>query len=252
MRRLAEMTTHEAGAAVERGSIVVLPVGAIEQHGEGMPLGTDTIRAEGVARLVCDELGDLTVIGPTVPVGVSPHHLAFPGTITLRPATFAAVVTEYIESLASHGFRRFLVVTGHGGNNATLGTVAQDLLRDRPDLELAWTPVTSLAPQQVAATDPSEVHGHSGEAETAQMLHLSPGLVHTDRLAPGTTTLDQLDDLAALARRAGQPTLALPYDRLSPSGVLGDPTTATAEQGRAIVDEVVRRIVDFVREWSLT
>lgn len=252
MTRLAEMTTHEAAVAVERGTVLVLPAGAMEQHGEGMPLATDTIRAERIAERVAADLGDRVVIGPTIPVGVSPHHLAFAGTITLRPATFAAVVTEYVDSLASHGWRRFLVITGHGGNNATLGTVAQDLLRDRPDLEFAWTPVTSLAPTQVAATDPSEVHGHSGEAETAQMLHLAPDLVHTDRLSPGTTRLDELDDLAALARRSGQPTIALPYDRLSPSGVLGDPTTATADQGRAIVDEVVRRITTFVREWSHT
>lgn len=248
-RRLGHMTTGEAAAAAAAGTVVVLPVGAFEQHGPGLPLATDQIRAEAVADRVADALQDRVVVGPGLPVGVSPHHLAFAGTVSLPPALFAAVLREYVESLASHGWRRFLVVTGHGGNNAALGTLAQELLRDRPDVELAWTPVTALARTALDAMDVSDVHGHSGEAETAQMLHVAPELVRRDALAPGTTRSAQLDPLARLARSVTHPALALPYDRLSASGVLGDPTVATADEGRAIVDEVVGRLVDFVKSW---
>ncbi|GAA1241735.1 creatininase family protein [Janibacter melonis] len=252
MTRLAEMTSAEAAQAAQRGAVLVLPVGAVEQHGPALPLGTDTIRAEAVVDRLVDALDELVVVGPTVPVGVSPHHLAFPGTMTLRPATFAAVLTDYVDSLARHGWRRVLVVTGHGGNNATLGVVAQDVLRDHPEVELAWAPVTPLAPDALGAMDRAEVTGHCGEAETAQMLHLAPDLVRSDRLAAGTTVPGQLDPFARLSRGAAHPAVALPYDRLSASGVLGDPTSATAEDGRAVVDEVVRRLADFVREWSTT
>lgn len=247
--RLAEMTTAEATEAVRSAPVVILPAGAFEQHGPGMPLATDLVRAEAVAERVAAELGGRAVIGPVLPVGVSPHHLAFAGTVSLSTGTFAAVVREYVGALAAHGWRKILVITGHGGNNAALGTVAQDLLADRPDLEFAWTPVTPLAADVVAGMDVSEVHGHCGEAETAQMLAVAPHLVHRDRLAPGTVHRTQLDALGALSRRPGHPTLAVRYDRLSPSGVLGDPRRATARDGHAVVDAVVVRIVDFVKEW---
>ena len=141
-----------------------------------------------------------------------------------------------------------LVVTGHGGNNATLATVAQDLLATRPDLEFAWTPLTALASDVVSEMDVSEVHGHSGEAETAQMCHIAPQLVRTDLLTPGTTRLDELDPLARLARQSPV-TLSLRYDRLSANGVLGDPRNATAEDGKALVDAIVARITHFVEGW---
>ncbi|MFE4826629.1 creatininase family protein [Streptomyces sp. NPDC056672] len=247
--RLAEMTTLEAAEAVTASPVVIIPAGAFEQHGPGMPLATDTIRAEGVADRVAAALAGRAVIGPPLPVGVSPHHLAFAGTVTLTTTTLAAVVREYVESLHRHGWRKILVVTGHGGNNATLGTVAQDLLTTHPDLQFAWSPVTALAADVVSGMGVSEVHGHSGEAETAQMLHLAPGLVHTDRLVAGTTSTSQLDPLPRLSRHGSHPALAVRYDRISDNGILGDPRRATAEDGQAVVDAVVVRLVAFVKEW---
>lgn len=247
--RLAELTTQEAEESVRRGDVVVLPTGALEQHGPALPLGTDVIRAEAVCERLAEALPDQVVIAPALPLGVSPHHLAFAGTVSLRPATFCRVLREYIDCLAGHGWTRFLVVTGHGGNNAALGTLAHDLLHDRPDLEFAWTPITSVAADAVADLGVSEVHGHCGEAETAQMLYVAPALVRTDLLAPGTTRLDELDGLPRLARRPGHPTLAVRYDRLSADGVLGDPRRVTADDGRTIIDLATRRIADFVSAW---
>jgi creatinine amidohydrolase len=242
------MTTVEAADAVAAGCVVIIPAGAFEQHGPGMPLATDMIRAEHVVERVAARLGGRAVIGPGVPVGVSPHHLAFAGTVTLTTSTFAAVIREYVDSLYRHGWRKILVVTGHGGNNATLTAVGQDLLTSHPGLQFAWTPVTPLA-RAVMPDDLSEVHGHSGEAETAQMLHLAPDLVHRDRLVKGTTTLDELDPVARLSRRDGHPSLPIRYDRLSANGVLGDPSAATEELGQSIVDTVVTRVAEFVTDW---
>ncbi|MGW0517599.1 creatininase family protein [Crossiella sp. NPDC003009] len=250
--RLGELTTEEAQAAVLASPVVLLPAGAFEQHGPGLPLATDLIRAEQVAELVAAKLAGRALIGPSLPVGVSPHHLAFTGTISLSTNTFATLVREYCESLYRHGWRRILVITGHGGNNAALGTVAQDFLATHPDLQFAWTPLTALAGAVVAEMNVSEVHGHSGEAETAQMLHLAPELVRTNLLIPGTVTLDQLTPLARLSRRDGHPKLALRYDRLSPNGVLGDPRRATARHGESIVDTVVDRIVGYLDDWLAT
>lgn len=250
--RLGEMTTEEAAAAVTESPLVLLPAGAFEQHGPGMPLATDLVRAEHVTQRVATELGRQAVIGPSLPVGVSPHHMNFAGTVTLTTTTFATVLREYVTSLYRHGWHRILVITGHGGNNATLTTVAQDLLTTHPELQFAWTPLTSLASDVVSEMDVSEVHGHSGEAETAQMLFHAAHLVHLDRLAPGTTRRTELDAAGAATLRSGPPKLTSPYDRLSRNGVLGDPRSATAEQGAAIVDAMVRRITDFATEWIKT
>lgn len=248
-RRLGELTTVEAADAVIASPVVLIPAGAFEQHGPGMPLATDLLRADHVVDRVAAAVGDRVVIGPPVPVGVSPHHLAFAGTITLSTTTFAAVIREYVDSLYRHGWRKVLVVTGHGGNNATLTAVGQDLLTTHPELQFAWTPLTPLAATVVSGMDVSEVHGHGGEAETAQMLHIAPNLVHRDRLEPGTTALAELDPVARLSRRDGHPSLTIRYDRLSRTGILGDPRTATAAAGNSIVDMVVARIADYVTEW---
>lgn len=246
---LCDMTTEEAATAADQSPLVLLPVGAFEQHGPALPLGTDLVRAEAVTARVAERLEGRAVIGPSVPVGVSPHHIAFPGTLSLSVTTFRTVLREYLEGLYRHGWRRVLVVTGHGGNNAALTTLAQDLLADLPDLEFAWTPLTSVAADVVARMPRGEVHGHSGEAETAQMLHVAPGLVREDRFASGTTRLEELDALSRLARRPGHPALQVRYDRLSANGVLGDPARATGEDGAAIVTAIVDRITGFVEEW---
>lgn len=246
--RLAELTTEEAARAVTASPLVLVPAGAFEQHGPGLPLATDSIRAERVADLVATALAGRAVVGPPLPVGVSPHHLGFAGTVTLTTTTFAAVVREYATSLHRHGWRKILVVNGHGGNNATLSTVAQDLLVSHPDLGFAWTPLTSLASDVVAGMEVSEVHGHSGEAETAQLRHLAPELVHEDRLVPGTTRRAELDPLGTLSRHTGI-TLPVPYDRLSRNGVLGDPRRSDADDGKSLVDAIVGRIVDFAEKW---
>ncbi|MBB3051662.1 creatinine amidohydrolase [Prauserella isguenensis] len=246
--RLAELTTEDAERAVTASPLVLLPAGAFEQHGPGLPLSTDLVRADRIAELVAAELDGRALLGPSLPVGVSPHHLAFAGTVSLTTTTFAAVVREYVESLHRHGWRKILVVNGHGGNNASLSTVAQDLLVTHPDLGFAWTPLTPLASDVVADMDVSEVHGHSGEAETAQLRRLAPELVHEKRLVPGTTRRAELDSLGTLSRQAAI-TFPVTYDRLSRNGVLGDPRRAAAGHGKSLVDAIVARIAGFAEEW---
>jgi creatinine amidohydrolase/Fe(II)-dependent formamide hydrolase-like protein len=242
--KLAEMTTDEAQQAVRRSPLVIVPVGAQEQHGGGMAMSTDTVRAVGVAERVAERLAGRAVIAPVVPYGVSPHHLAFAGTMSLSPATFMSIVRDVIASLHEHGWRRFLVITGHGGNNAALSVLAQEYVRS--ELMFAWTPITSVVSDLI--TDVSAVHGHAGEAETAQMLYLAPDLVQADRLEPGATTLDELSTPARLSRQTRGPRLSVGFDRYHKRGVLGDPRRATAEDGRLLVETAADRIAAFADE----
>ena len=245
--KLAEMTTDQARDAVRPAPLVIIPVGAQEQHGGGMAMSTDTVRAVGLAELVAARLDGRAVIAPPLNYGVSPHHMAFAGTVTLSPATFQSVLRDVVASLQQHGWSQFLVITGHGGNNAALSVLAQEYLL-QPDLTFAWTPITPVVSDLIAGMDVSQVHGHAGEAETAQMLYLAPELVQADLLESGATLLDELPPKARLSRQAQGPRLSVGFDAYHKRGVLGDPRRATAEDGRLLVETAADRIAAFADE----
>ncbi|GAB3708073.1 creatininase family protein [Mariniluteicoccus flavus] len=245
----AELTSPEAGELQQAGAVLVLPVGSLEQHGPALPLSTDTIRAESVAERLADRFGDSELLVlPALPYGVSPHHARLPGTLTLSPQLFCELIIELCCSMADTGWRKLFVINGHGGNQAALSLAQQEMMSRRPEFLFAWSPVTGLAKNSIGSLDTTEVTGHSGEAETAQMLALRPDLVRTDRLAPGATTLASLDAAPRLSRTS-PPSLAVTFDRYHPSGVLGDPTTATRDQGEAILSEVVDTLSGYLRSF---
>lgn len=242
--RLGERTAPEALAAQRAGALLVLPVGATEQHGPGLPLATDAIRAEAVADRVAAALAPRALVLPALPYGVSPHHARVVGTVTLTPVRFVEFVADLATSVADSGWTRLLVVNGHGGNAPALGVVQQTLLASRPELRFAWTNVSGLAPTATAAMPRTEVTGHAGESETAQMLAIAEHLVRVDALEPGATTLDALAPLPRLSR-VGQPSLAVHFDDYADPAILGDPRTATRAHGEAILDEAHDAIVAF-------
>ena len=257
IRSYAELTSLEVELAKDRASLLVLPVGACEQHGDGLPLGTDNIRAAHVARAVVDRLSVLderaggdqnrTFVLPGIDYGVSPHHRFLPGTINIGPQLFIDLVTSIVGQLADAGFDRLLVITGHGGNLSALGVVQQALLATHPDFVFAYAPVSGLATEATAALPRTEVSGHCGESETSQMLAIDESLVDSDHLNPGATRLDDLDPRARLSRTKS-PSTAVTFDRYADNGVLGDPRTATATAGEGILGEVVDRLVAYCQE----
>lgn len=257
IRSYAELTSLEVELAKDRASLLILPVGACEQHGDGLPLGTDNIRAAHVARAVVDRLSVLderaggdqnrTFVLPGIDYGVSPHHRFLPGTINIGPQLFIDLVTSIVGQLADAGFDRLLVITGHGGNLSALGVVQQALLATHPDFVFAYAPVSGLATEATAALPRTEVSGHCGESETSQMLAIDESLVDSGHLNPGATRLDDLDPRARLSRTKS-PSTAVTFDRYADNGVLGDPRTATAAAGEDILGEVVDRLVAYCQE----
>ncbi|GJE29371.1 creatininase family protein [Methylobacterium organophilum] len=248
-RAWADLTTRDVSTRDMSRAIAVLPVAAVEQHGPHLPLGTDTLIAEGylarVTALVPAEQ-DVLIL-PVQAVGKSDEHDSFPGTLTLTAETALAAWTGLGEGVLRAGCRKLVIVSSHGGNSALIDLVAGNLrARGMVAVTTSWSrlgvPEGLFPPQEVR-------HGiHAGGIETALMLALRPDLVRQDAIAdfvPRTRAMEQ--DFALL--RAGRPAaFAWKAEDLHPSGAIGDATLGSAEAGERLLDHGARLFVDLLAE----
>ncbi|MFT4083595.1 MAG: mycofactocin biosynthesis peptidyl-dipeptidase MftE [Nocardioides sp.] len=210
--------TDLTSPTVPRGTGVLVPVGSFEQHGPHLPMDTDTVVACAVAAELAPLVGGL--VGPAVPYGASGEHQSFAGTVSIGTEALTSVLVELGRSL-SEWAGQVLFVNGHGGNLAAL-RAAVDRLRFE-GRTAAWVPCAPAAGR--AGAD-----AHAGRLETSLMLHLAPTRVRLAAAARGNTTPlpELLPDLVAGGVAA-----------VSPNGVLGDPTGASAVEGAQILAEMV-------------
>jgi mycofactocin system creatininase family protein len=210
MRELASVTWTD----LPERPLVLVPVGSTEQHGPHLPLETDTLIASNVSKRLAEALGGY--VAPAISIGASGEHQGFPGVLSIGTDALRIVLVELVRSL-SHWAGRVVLVNGHGGNLAAV-TGAVDQFRaegHRAD----WVPCASGG------------DAHAGRSETSVMLHLAPWLVRPHRAEPGNTRplAELLPELQQHGVRA-----------LAPNGVLGDPTGATAAEGAALFEQMVR------------
>lgn len=204
--------------------VVCIPVGSCEQHGPHLPLHTDTVVAEALAAAMADQV-DQVLVGPTLTITASGEHAGFPGTLSIGTAVMTDVLIELVRS--ADWTDGVVLVNGHGGNrdavDAAVATCSAEGRR-----VLAWWP-------RLADRD-----AHAGRTETSLLLALRPDLVHLRLAAAGAT-----GPIGALAHelRAGG------VAAVSPNGVLGDPTGASAHEGRALLERLVDQLVDAVSAW---
>jgi mycofactocin precursor peptide peptidase len=210
---------------------LVVPVGSVEQHGPHLPLDTDTRIASAVARAVAEHMttvdGVPWVVAPAVAYGASGEHEGFPGTVSIGTPALQQLLVEFGRS-AMNWASRVVFVNGHGGNIQALCAAAA-LLRYE-GREVGWCPCS------VNGAD-----AHAGHTETSVLLHISPGTVRTNEWLPGNTA--PLAELLPAMRRGG-------IAAVSAVGVLGDPTTASGQEGARIFSEMVHACAERVSRWG--
>lgn len=233
--RLQLMTSDEVGHYLETSRGAIVPIGATEQHGPNGLIGTDAQCAEAVALGVGERTG--AVVAPVIAVGMSQHHLDFPGSMTLRPTTLIAVVRDMVVSLARNGFERFLFINGHGGNMATLGAAFGEINAE-----------VSLAPWSGRRRVRCEMHnwydGPNVRALSAELFgdqegrHATPSEVAvTQHLFPDAIKQAELGPLPAPARPHQD---AEDYRALYPDGRIGsNPGLATPAHGARLLETAI-------------
>lgn len=242
---LADLTTEEAKKIwlQVRGGVVA--IGSLEQHGPNLGMSVDTAIADALARRLAQRLAPRVVLLPAIPYGVSYHHMAFTGSLTLRAETLDAIVSDLVSSLAHHDVRCLIVVNGHGGNTAPLATTFGRLRFEGFRIAaLSWF---GLAGDEAARIARSPSYGHACEVETSIALALSPHLVRKNALAPGR--VKTLPFRHSEIRGPARAEASYRFEELTENGALGDARLATLEDGKRIVGTTLERAAAFAEDF---
>lgn len=218
--------------------LAVLPVGSTEQHGPHAPLGTDVLTAAAVAEAGVERYDGEAILGPAIPVGVAAEHRQFTGTLWVSEETFRRYVRETVESLASHGWDRVVLVNGHGGNVDALRELCGTLVRE----ETAYAvPFTWFDAAEYDDLDADVRMGHGGPVETSLLQHVHPDLVRAE-------CLDEAAEGGSAGWGEWQSGVNLAYDsaEFSENGVVGDPREGSSEVGERLLDGAAAALADLL------
>lgn len=247
-RNLVALSAPEAGQLVTPESVVLLPIGAIEQHGPHLPLDTDALLADAAARALMADPGqgvDLWVL-PTLAYSASAEHLFASGTMALSEPTFLAVLDDIGRSVATLPTRRFAILNGHGGNTALLRVACRQLRLRYGLLTFLLHPVLSADHGGPTGEDGEDGLGcHANAGETSLLLHLHPDRVSMDRAEANVPRW--LADYRHIGL-GGDVTFGWSAGDFGRSGVIGDPTRATAVRGAELWDGVLAQLRSALAE----
>lgn len=234
--KLAELRRPEVDL-LDRDLVAVIPTGSMEQHGLHLPLQTDTLLVTTVAERVEAIASECMLLTPTLWMGASHHHLAFAGTVSADSSAYMGSLQSAVKSLLMHGFWRFLVLNGHGGNSDLNSLVLRDLKFANPACTLVslgyWEFLTDA---NSVLEGPLKTIRHACEAETSMVLAVRPDLVRMDLAEDGY-----------LEPSPSVPGIVASFDEMTSVGSLGYPSLGTAEKGRMLLDAAVEGVANAVR-----
>lgn len=234
-------STWEEIRDFDKEAVCLIPTGSLEQHGPHLPLFTDTLLSTGVAHRAHAERPTKSLLYPGIWLGCSSHHMSFAGTATASIATYSAVLTEVIECAMAHGFRKFFVVNGHGGNTEPNGTTLRELKRSYPNHVFAHCGYFSLIAADRLATimqGPLKTIRHACEAEASMMMYLHPELVREARLRD--------DQLGMSPAAPSGLNYIQTFDEITEMGSSGYATLATREKGEQLIGLAVEGVVQAI------
>jgi creatinine amidohydrolase len=254
--RLEELSWPNAQAAIQAGAMAVIPVGSLEQHGRHLAINTDNVLGDAIAEAAVRKASDRglkVLLCPPLHYGYTMHNMDFPGTMTLRAETLLAVGVDLVTSLVHHGCKRVVLLNSHGSNWSILDLIARDVMNRRPEvLVAAIFPIKMAAAELERLREAKQTGGmsHGCELETSLMLHLRPELVDMDKAVHDISQPDSRFYWRDILRGSRGVALADLTRHASRTGLVGDPTVATAEKGRRFFEIILETCVDFLVEFA--
>ena len=252
--RYEKLTWPEVNDAVDLGKVCIVPCGAVEQHGPHLPLDVDLICPSQIALGAGKALPESILVLPTVSYGYTGHVMDFPGTINCHYEHFMRMVLDVTKSLAYHGFKKIILLNGHGSNMPNLDLVARrtNLETDAECVLTGWWLLLTVDPEFLPGWRESKYPGgcaHAGELETSLYLYLDGEGVRKDKIKNGLISFNSDEspfnyvDLFS----QGPGTVVSWTSSYSETGVLGEAELGSAEKGKQAYDEAVSQLVRFVR-----
>jgi creatinine amidohydrolase len=253
----AKLTWPEINVAVAAGKVPVVPVGSIEQHGPHLPLDVDCVCPTGVAMAAAELVPDRMLVLPTIVHGYTAHVMDFPGTINIHYQHFIEMILDVVKSLAYHGFKKIILLNGHGSNMPNLDLAARraNLETDAEVALCAWWSLLTVDKEFLPRWRESYFPGgcaHACELETSAYLYLDRDNVREDLIRDGRITYNEEGsafhwvDLFA----AGPAPMTTWTSTYTESGVTGAADLATVEKGKAAIDEAAKQLARLVTEFS--
>ena len=243
--RYNRLTWEEMNDAIAMQKVVILPTGSTEQHGHHLPLDVDVFLAESVCLEVGRRAPEKVLVLPPIAYGLNLHHIDFPGTIHIEPEVFIAFCLNITKSVAYHGFKKILLINGHGSNAPLIDLIARKTVLATNSLcaALNYFPFATDAFDKVKETP---VMAHADEFETSLYLHLAPERVRMDKAGKGDDVMGKYVSSDSTSKYVRFNDF---WGRWTKLGVHGDATKATAEKGKVIFDAAVSGILEFIDEW---
>ena len=254
----SDLTWPEVNEAVKMKKVILLPVGSTEQHGPHLPLDVDNLLATSICLEAGRRAPQKILVAPSIPYGYNINAMDYPGTLHVAYDHFVEYCADVCKSFAYHGFKRVVIVNGHGGNTALLEVVGRKTVMETDALvaSFMWWNMLRVNPDFVDSFRESVFPGGSGHAceiETSAYLCLASDKVQMDRAKDYIAWYNQKGATGfqwADAFGSGPVSLVEWTSTFVEEGVFGQPTLATAEKGQRIIEEAVSRLVQFVEEFQ--
>ncbi len=245
------LTSKEIGV-LDKTIPVILPIGAIEQHGPHLNVETDTLIAEYFCNELHKEMPNDVLVLPSLAICASEHHMAFPGTLTVSHETLIAYLKDVLSSISANGFKNIVIFNGHGGNQALGSVVVESFGVKNPDCNLSimtWWKIASKELFDITETGLFGV-GHACEFETSLLQYIKGDNVREEEIVNGpvTTTFEWA---AADLLRGSRALLHRSMKEYTQNGIYGNPLAASAQKGKKIVKAVMNKLVPMMKDMKM-